>query len=206
MNSMGQEEFYSALTLWKNGQIADAEMALIFFLYAYKIEHPKTNYKSHEPEILSKFQFKKIKEKALISLKEWLHGHWRLKLVDRILSPYEVLAYQAEGIRPVTMLVDEMERPVLHRKNALDFFCHDLEHGYMFFHDSELSEMQKVFFDRVKETLDSGLWDKYLEDKEKRKNFYYLISDMNTHKEHYKAYLNSFIPKDDLSKFDLLFA
>ncbi len=203
---MGQEEFYSKLALWKKGQIADAQMALIFFLYAYKVEHPKTIYKSQGHEILKQFQFKKIKEKAICSLKEWLAGNWRLKLVDKILSPYEVLAYQAEGIRPVTMLVQELDLPVLHRKNSLDFFCHDLEHGYMYFFDQALYEMQQDFFDRVKETLDSGLWDRYLEDKEKRKNFYYLISDMNTHKEHYKAYLNSFIPKEDLSKFDILFA
>ncbi len=202
---MTQEDLFSFYHRWRAGDLTDANMAWRFFLYAYQCERPKTIYPSLDPSLLDHFQFKKVKGKALYCLRQWLQGSWPLVLVDRILTPYEVLAYQARGERPVTMLIDNLLSPVLHRRNALDFFCHDLEHGYMFFSNQELYEMQKKFFSRILESLKTDLWNDCLSDKSKRSDFYYLISDMNTHEAHYKAFLGHLIPKNDFAKFEKLF-
>lgn len=188
------------VTEWKNGQINDAQMAIAFFVYKFSFEYnnPKLDIflESHSPlEALNNFQFKKVKGKVLECLKNWLGGYWKLKLVTKILTPLEVLEFQAKGIRPVSMLLDT-DKPILHRKNPLDFFIHDLEHGYMFFHDQKLYTQQTQFFRNVLSSLETPIWDQLLEDQYFREKFNYLVSDMNSHIDHYRAYLNSIIPRD----------
>lgn len=156
---------------------------------------------------LTKFQFKKVKGKALIALNKWVRGEWEFVALDYIPTPYEVLEYQARGIRPVTLFVQEKFEAILNREDCLEFFLHDLEHGHMFFFDNNLKEMQIRFFKNVLDTLGSGLWREYLKDENFKKNFYYLISDMNTHEEHYKQFLKATLPTpEDFSKFEIIFS
>lgn len=156
---------------------------------------------------LEDFQFKKVKEKALIALKNWLNGSWKFVSLDYVPTPYEVLEYQARGIRPVSVIRQKELAPILTREDCLEFFLHDLEHGHMFFFDHELKQMQIDFFIKVEKTLGTGLWREYLKDEDFKKNFYYLISDMNTHKEHYRHFLKATLPTpEDFSKFEILFS
>lgn len=196
---------------WKAGQISDAQMAVNYFVFKYATHRQEKlllrYLESNSAEAaLFKFQFKKIKLKAIDCLIKWYAGEWNLILADKIFTPMEVLGFQADGIRPVTMLFHrEDEQGVLHRKSPLDFLVHDLEHGYMFFHDRDLMNMQKKFFQRMQQSLARGDWNIYLENKDFLDKFNYVISDMNTHEEHYRAFLASMIPENEGHKITSLF-
>ncbi len=194
-----ESKLNSSYALWKQNQISDADMGLIYFTHRFAIDSQNkkmsTSLLENPPHmVLERFQFKKIKNKAIECLKKWHQGEWNLILSEKIFTPFEILDYQAQGIRPVTMKTHHCDSPILHRKSALDFFVHDLEHGYMFFHDISLRDMQIKFFRKIKKSLDNGEWDEYLTDNQFREKFNYLISDMNTHEDHYEAYLQAIIP------------
>lgn len=195
---------------WKKGEISDSHMAMVYFINRFAIDHNDLKLSKlieHTPyeDILERYQFKKIKGKAVMCLKKWVAGEWNLMLSEKIFTPFEVLSFQAQGIRPVTMKYIDSSAPVLHRKNSFDFFVHDLEHGYMFFNDNELMNMQKSFFNKIEKSLSTDLWTAQLQDKNFREKFYYMISDMNSHLEHYKAYLFSMVPKEERDKYEFLF-
>lgn len=201
----------SAYRAWKNKELSDAQMALTYFVNRFAIDNDDRrlqkliNETSYE-QILTNYQFKKVKGKAIVCLKKWVSGEWRLTLSEKIFTPYEVLAYQAKGIRPVTMKFHDTSLPIMHRRNSLDFFIHDLEHGYMFFNDKELMKMQRNFFRRIESSLATGIWQEKLKDKLFKEKFYYMISDMNSHQEHYKAYLRAMLPHNEFEKFEFLFS
>jgi hypothetical protein len=193
-----ENQLNEAFTSWKKAQLDDSNMAVIYFTHRFALDFKNAKISKALLEdsprlILEKFQFKKIKGKAIECLKRWHDGEWNLVLSEKIFTPFEVLDYQVQGIRPVTMKMKRFEDPILHRKSSLDFFVHDLEHGYMFFHDENLKNMQIRFFKDIKDSLDRGEWNERLKDADFREKFHYLISDMNTHEEHYKAYLQAII-------------
>lgn len=208
------EKFEALLSLKNyNNKTSESYFIKFYFIYYHCLKYK--NYKLLEKlskdsiaEInLDDFQFKKVKGKALIALKNWIDGTWEFVCLDYIPTPYEVLDYQARGVRPVTVILQQNFAPILNREDCLEFFLHDLEHGHMFFFNSELKNMQMRFFSNVAKTLGSGLWREYLKDEEFKKNFYYLISDMNTHEEHYKQFLKATLPSvSDFSKFENLFS
>lgn len=201
----------SKLNEWKNGNIDDASMAASFFIYYHLKKYPNRKIERTFAEtenvstLLHQFVFKKVRSKALEALKKWCLGEWDFKLVTTILTPYEVLSSQAQGIRPVTMKIQKEFQPILHKEDCLEFFIHDLEHGYMFFHDEELKLMQLKFFKEIKKSFTLDFWNKYNGDKRFEYRLHYLISDMNTHLEHYKSYLYAMIEPEDQKYVDYIF-
>lgn len=195
---------------WKKGNVTDPHMGMVYFINRFAIDYNDQqllkliNNIPYE-QILASYQFKKIKGKAINCLNRWVSGEWDLVLSEKIFTPYEILSYQAQGIRPVTMKFCHTDTPVMHRRNALDFFVHDLEHGHMFFNDKVLMKMQKDFFHKIEASLATDLWTVRLQDKVFKEKFNYMISDMNSHKEHYRAYLESMIPQKELFEFEFLF-
>lgn len=175
-------------------------MALSYFVLIYleKVGHPQlSRYIEDHPhwgfEVLERFQFKKIKAKVLSCLRGWGLEGWGLVLMERIPRPREVLHFQARGERPVTMRLERLDQPIRHRKDAFDFFCHDLEHGAMFFQDQKLYQEQVKFFEELEQEIKKGAFDRPLLSENFREKFDYLISDMNTHPDHAKAYLNAIL-------------
>ncbi|MFG1500972.1 hypothetical protein ABMA70_12260 [Halobacteriovorax sp. XZX-3] len=194
--------------------MSQASSALLFFLVNHERKYPNRKLaaaieaaSTHEDylSILKTFNFKKVKGKALNALMHWGNNQWEFELLDYIPSPYEVLKFQAQGIRPVTLIEQENFKPILMREDCLEFFLHDLEHGHMFFHNEELKKMQINFFKKVEDSLERGEWKPYLKCREFKEKFFYLISDMNSHIEHYRHYLNSMLPPKDINKFEYLF-
>ncbi|NCN95685.1 MAG: hypothetical protein GW917_03090 [Bdellovibrionales bacterium] len=196
---------------WKNEELEDEVYALSFFLYFHCKKYPNTKLQKildqRVPCIddLTNFRFKKVKEKALLALTKWVSGEWKFQILDYIPTPYEVLEYQAQGVRPVTIKIQNEFKQILNREDCLEFFLHDLEHGHMFFFDDELKKMQIDFFANVHKSCQSSIWDDYLKDEEFKEKFYYLISDMNTHREHYRQFLGAMLPHQDVEKFSFLF-
>lgn len=197
-------------SLWEKDQLTDAEYALRFFIIYHSIKYPNKKldlYLENEKyiEAFRELKFKKVKSKAIESLSHWIDGTWNFALLDYIPTPLEVLNYQARGIRPVTAIMQRNLKPILSREDCLEFLIHDLEHGYMFFNDVELKNMQIDFFSKIEKSLQTEIWTPYLKDLYFKEKFEYLISDMNSHKEHYKQYLHSIIPHNKRSDFDFLF-
>lgn len=197
---------------WLQEKCSDEQMALAFFIHCHLKKYPNRKLEAQLMQedvdlkvVFKQFVFKKVKSKALHALKAWVDGLWQFKLITKIISPYEVLRLQAQGIRPVTMKIQDELSPILHKEDSLEFFLHDLEHGYMFFFDKELKIMQLDFFRKVEQSIAENWWSDYLGDKEFEERFHYLISDMNTHQEHYRAYLNSLVKEQDIPKFSKLF-
>lgn len=205
-------EINSYFDKWQLGEISDAEMAVRFFLYYHNEKYPNKKLNRALKEnvsldvILNSFVFKKVKEKAMIALRKWFRGEWSLKLVSKVLTPYEVLALQAQGVRPVTIKIQKELTPIMHKDDCLEFFIHDLEHGYMFFFDENLKRMQIKFFRNVEASFKTSIWDKYLEDTNFEERLFYLISDMNTHQEHYRSYLHAMLRPSDIVNFEFLFS
>ena len=196
---------------WIDNQASDVECALHFFLHYYLKKYPNKKLQNEyagedfDHTILSRYQYKKVKGKAIEALQAWCAGEWQFSLVNEILSPRDVLDYQARGIRPVTIVIQDHLQPVLNREDCFEFFVHDLEHGFMFFSNPQHHEMQLRFFKKVLRSLSTPLWEDYLTDHEFNAKFEYLISDMNTHIEHYRQYLKSMVPPNDFHQFEFLF-
>ena len=207
---MNNQELQNHFYKWKTGEIDASDFALIFFLYYHSKKYPNKKLdlyleKKEFSKAIENLPFKKVKSKALTSLKMWYKKKWDFILLDFIPSPFQVLEYQAQGKRPVTCLLQDNLRPILNRDDCLEFFLHDLEHGHMFFFDEEKKLMQLDFFQKVKKSLETNLWDDYLKQDEFKEKFYYVISDMNTHKEHYRYFLKAILPINHFKKFEHLF-
>jgi hypothetical protein len=206
------DRFSNALTLYRIGKLADQEIGLEFFFHAYNESRPskKLSQRLANPlplnyEELSHFQFKGVKTKALEAMRAWKFGTWPFVLIEHLPTSLEILEAQAAGKRPLSMITTDLLSPIFHRKNAFDFFCHDLEHGAMFFSDPELYQRQVEMFKNLLKLVKAGQFNDLLRDSEKRKKLTYLLSDMNTCPEHAKAYLNSLLPLPEQGNFDYAF-
>lgn len=197
---------------WKSHLKSDHSFAISFFLiiHALKYDLKKRQAQLLEDDLnheglLLKWQFKKVKGKALESLKSWGQDQYDFILLDTMPTTREVLAYQAQGKRPVSILMEDLFSPKRHKSDSFEFFCHDLEHGAMFFQDVDLFRQQKAFFTNIERSLLTDLWTPYWEQQGFMEKWAYLVSDMNTHPEHYKAYLQAMIPAQEHQQFDFLF-
>jgi hypothetical protein len=198
--------------LWKQGQLSDRQMAISFFLIVHSLKYDLKKRQevllhrlSEREDLLSSWQFKKVKGKALESLRSWGLGRYHFVLMDSMPTTREVLSFQAQGQRPVSLLIENLFEPKRHKEDAFEFFCHDLEHGAMFFQDFDLFCFQKDFFFKVQQSLSTDLWESYFSEEGFLERWAYWVSDMNTHPEHYKAYLHAIIDKSDHHKFQFLF-
>lgn len=146
-------------------------------------------------QITRDYGFLKVSTQAIEGLHGWLQGHYRIRLLKSIPSPTEVLALQASGIRPVT-LISQFPRaylPVLHKADALAFMLHDLEHAARFFQDATSHRMQRHFFRSMEAALSAGLFEDCLTDPVFSERMDYLISDMNTHPVHSIRFLHAIL-------------
>jgi len=212
MKPLSIEDCYSD---WKKGHISDQFMVYYFFVFYHEKKYPSKRLKDFLNQDQLKFEdlkgliqnnkFKKVKQKAIDTLINWGKDRWKMILIDTIPLPHDVLNFQAEGKRPVTMIIQDEFTPILTRQDHLEFLIHDLEHGYMYFHDESLYDMQNLFFKKIEASLKTDIWKSYLKCNKFKDKFIYLISDMNTHTEHYKQYLFSMIPENEVDRFNFLF-
>jgi hypothetical protein len=142
-------------------------------------------------EGLGRLQFLGVIPGVPTAFAAWLRGEWPLTLTLRIPSPAEVLAMQAVGTRPATVIADPARaaRPVLGKANGQAFLVHDLEHAYQFFHDPRLHLGQRRFFRLLHSAVEAGVFAPYRRDPVFADRFDYLMSDMNTHVLHSLRYL-----------------
>lgn len=135
------------------------------------------------------YRIRKLPQAVFDVLLRWSQNKYDLILLDRVPTPFEMLCYQADGKRAVTMdktaaltggLVDG-------KRDAFEFLLHDLIHADLFFKDPELHVQQVEFFKKLKqkviaEDLLNRADEKFLQD------LNYLMSDMNSHQAHLEAH------------------
>lgn len=146
-------------------------------------------------DFFERYQFRGVIGNVPAALLQWLRGAWPLIACQDVPSSRELLAWQARGVRAVTMKTDSarVHQPLLNKRNAYEFFLHDLEHAYKFFHAPELHAGQRGFFIGLETALDSGMFTVHWKDAAFREKFHYLMGDMNTHPEHSRQYLRAIL-------------
>lgn len=117
------------------------------------------------------------------SLMAWEAGVYPLKMRDHVPSPEEVLHMQAQGVRCVTMLQHpkQMQELVEGGRDVLGFIVHDLIHADHFFADPTKAQAQIRFSDKLQRIHSLKTIQRMLqEDPLFRREFQYLMSDMNS--------------------------
>jgi hypothetical protein len=115
-------------------------------------------------------------------------------IVEHIPSVVEMLDYQSNGQRPVTLIfnTERATLPVLNKKNGFHFFLHDLEHLARFHETPTTFRQQQRFFQLMK-NAESSFSSRTEQSSHFDRGFDYLISDMNTHWGHSLSYLKAIL-------------
>lgn len=121
----------------------------------------------------------------------WRCGIIPIELIHYTPSAEEILNYQCQGKRCVTLLKTENEwrSEVEHNRDVFSFLIHDILHAYEFFLDNNQLENQISFYHFLKNNL-SLLRLLTLNYPQLQLDLDYLCSDMNSHPNHL---LNTFL-------------
>lgn len=144
-------------------------------------------------EFFGSYKLKKLPLGISQLLCEWDRGTVQLDLLEAPITPIEMLKLQSQGRRVVTLSREASVKGVLvdGQRDSLEFLLHDLAHGQLFF--SQNHQEQVLFFRDTLRELEQGCYEEFLQDPHFRKDFEYVISDMNSHGEHLKFSLQSAI-------------
>jgi hypothetical protein len=146
-------------------------------------------------EFLDRYHLREISQRVNIALVGWLRGEWNLTLCENIPSVRDVLRMQTQGTRPVTVIAEypRLCEPILDKSDGLAFICHDLEHAWQFFHDSERHAEQRRLAHWLERAIEQGVFASYTDDPVFAQKFDYLAADMNTHVVHSLQYLRAIL-------------
>lgn len=127
-------------------------------------------------------------------LADWRAGRVDLRLSAKPVSAKQMLAAQAAGWRYVTVDLEAAlaGEPVEGDRDAFEFALHDLGHAYAFFKTDYHPQGQVAFFRELMSDLDTLA--PYAESDTKfAADLEYGMSDMNSHPEHLRQYLQGVI-------------
>jgi hypothetical protein len=140
-------------------------------------------------DVLLEYRLKNLPDSIFQTLWMWAQKKYPLILLDRVPTPFEMLGYQAEGKRAVTLDMKAAQSGELvdGKRDAFEFLLHDLIHADLFFANPDLHIQQVEFFKKLKqkvvaENLLVQADEKFLQD------LNYLMSDMNSHGAHLEAH------------------
>jgi hypothetical protein len=131
-------------------------------------------------------RWKSISKNSLLSLRRWSEGDYKLVLKSHIPDSVEMALLQSQGKRAVTVFekAADLEKTYEHSRDAYLFIAHDLEHAAHFFSENISHHLQKSFIELVRKTfLEEPPFSQWISPQFK-KDFDYLISDMNSHPWH----------------------
>lgn len=141
--------------------------------------------------IWHEYTLRKVSCRVNYCLNGWLLQSWPLLVIDWIPSPWEMLEWQAQGIRCLTFPKQPLAQQqfLWEQKDLYHFLIHDLEHAYEFFHRPYQYQQQQHFFQSLLQRREElQAW--CLHTPEVKPKLHYLMSDMNSHVDHLKAYLH----------------
>lgn len=147
-------------------------------------------------EWLSQASVYKVSQSALRVLGEWQRGNFQIALLAYIPTPSEVLKFQVQGVRPVSLLTrkEDFWVQVERFPNAFELTIHDLIHADRFQKDPTLMKEQIHFFRLLEKVVESKILVSVLErDRDLEEDFDYVLSDMNTVPVHGLQYLKAIL-------------
>lgn len=149
-----------------------------------QISEPKS---SSPIDICTSYILKNVPMACTKALRAWRDGQVQLILLDRIPSPQEVLEFQIEGRRIVSVLTSKSELAgIVHDgHDALSLCLHDLIHAEKFLLRKEISDGQLGFYKLLLKDLRAGRLNDYLKPESPvNHELQYILSDMNSHAVH----------------------
>lgn len=189
----------------KENEISPAEFVTDFLLQK-PLEFQKKKLFADYPtssklmQSLNENHWKGYNDRIRRSLLEWHRGHYPLVLLHRIPTPHELLLYQGQGQRVVTVFINPTELDQNHHgKNAWDFTIHDLVHADHFFEKPEWRKGQIEFYQFLERNWEHPEISKL----HNLPEFEYLIADMNSHPRHLFLTLRALILKSLKNQFGL---
>lgn len=192
-----KDELLNLKFLYEKQAIPSQEIAFRFFwLYLNKrTKHPLNCNKNvltllpNRIEFLQHVRFRNLPDSIRITFLNWFMGKWNPVLLDYNPTSYQMLEWQAKGIRIISIDWNSALNALLvfNVRDAFEHFLHDIEHAYNFYRDDYEPKKQILFY--------SYLLKFYPEiemilnlDESFKEQWDYLISDMNSHPEHLKEY------------------
>lgn len=229
---MELNNLFHSIARWRAGEVDDPSYAALYFLHWQAATHgrrfasrriksdprpdpvtwlketsglDRQRVREYMLWYFERYQFFGVTGNVPAALSAWLRMEWPLTLCEHIPNSREVLAMQAQGTRPVTVLSTwpRMLDPVLTKPNAFAFMVHDLEHAWKFYHDPAMFLQQRDFFRLLLVAEADGCFDAYLRDAVFSVKFDYLISDMNTHTLHAAQFLRAILVEFHLRRENL---
>jgi hypothetical protein len=160
----------------------------------YNTKAQKIDYNQDLINFLKSVRFYRVPDSIRITFINWMENRWKIVLLDYNPTAYEMLNYQANGIRIVTIDWEAAIEGifVFGIRDAFEHFLHDLEHSYNFFADSVEYEKQTKFFEYLKNFYPE-IEDLLKINPDFVQKWEYLVSDMNTHHQHLKHYTKAFL-------------
>lgn len=152
-------------------------------------------------DLLIEYRPKHLPHAVFDVLWRWAQQEYDLLLVQKMPTPLEMLTYQAQGQRVVTMDLETAVRGELvdGKRDTFEFLLHDLIHADLFFRDADLFRQQKEFFGELAEQVEKL---KLLEhgDSLFLPDLHYLMADMNSHRAHLQAHWQAILVQWQLRK------
>lgn len=127
-------------------------------------------------------------------IQKFLQNHalysYPIELNPDVPDALEMLKLQASGRRRISLSIERaINGEVVLKRDSFELLLHDLSHAYTFYDSRFQPEGQIKFFFRIQNHL--KMFEPYLKNQEFKNKFHYLISDMNSHPEHLKAFLKA---------------
>lgn len=135
---------------------------------------------------INRSAFLGVPESAIKSLLKWGLKEYPLVLLDFVPTPIQLFKLQSEGQRCVTLLFKEEEVAdfIENGRDILGFVLHDLIHADHFYRDPLLAKSQIGFSKFIYKVYSENVFSEFLKDPQFEKDFYYIVSDMNSHPTH----------------------
>lgn len=157
--------------------------------------------------IFSCFNLKAIPQSINRTMLNWFNGLWNIEMLEYIPIPRELLSLQIRNARCVTVITDpqEIDLMVMAARDPLSFVLHDLMHADQFFNHQQSQKGQLGFYNLIGQIYDQSELRLLLKtDKNFKKEFEYVTTDMNAYVIHLFKCLKSSIYRVDYNFFHLL--
>lgn len=193
---------------WQLKEISDCQLVAEIVLLFLKTLRPK-DYRGgpHRqwelnpglPEVIQifdKLSLRSIPLSVNRTLVNWAMKKYPLKLTFAPLTTLEIVDLQCQGIRCVTLPIDQrsLKTYILEERDPFTFILHDLIHADHFFRDPVQTEQQMYFSKLMSYHYRINTLDFYFKENEQfKKQVDYLASDMNAHIIHFIKYLKAII-------------
>lgn len=122
---------------------------------------------------------------------------WKVQILEYVPTPEEVLKFQQQGHRCISLLSSEktLAEELIDGKDPFKFALHDIEHAFHFFKDESLRLGQIGFYKKMDSLIEKLARETFWQQTSFKKDFNYLISDMNSHCVHLTKTLHAILLK-----------